>query len=53
MKRFLVYLNCKSVDDRQTESGARRCAAAWCKRYPANEGNVVEVYDAQTGTYII
>lgn len=53
MKRFLIYLNCKAVDDRQTEKGARRCASAWCKKYPANEGDVVEVYDAQTDTYII
>lgn len=50
---FLVILNCKAVDGRQTERGARRCASAWCKKYPANEGNVVEVYDAQTGIYII
>ena len=53
MKAFLIFLNCKAVDDRQTEKGARKCAAAWCKKYPANEGNVVEVYDAQTGTYVI
>ena len=49
MKRFLIYLNCKVVDERQTEKGARKCAAAWCKKYPFNEGNVVIVYDSQTG----
>lgn len=49
MKRFLIYLNCKAVDDRQTEKGARRCAAAWCKKYPANEGNVVYVVNTSTG----
>lgn len=53
MKAFLIYLNGKAVDDRQTEKGARECAAAWCKKYPAYEGNIVEVYDAQTDTYII
>lgn len=53
MKRFLIYLNGKAVDGRQTEKGARKCASAWCKKYPAYEGNIVEVYEAQTGIYII
>ena len=49
MKALLIFLNCKAVDARQTEKGARKCAAAWCKRYPANEGNVVYVVNTSTG----
>lgn len=50
---FLIYVNGKAVDCSQTEKDARKRAAAWCKKYPANEGNIVEVYDIQTGIYII
>lgn len=49
MKAFLIYLNGKAVDGRLTEKDARKCADAWCKKYPANEGNVVYVVNTSTG----
>lgn len=53
MKRYIIFLNGKAVDARQTEKGARKCASDWCKIYPAYDGNVVEVYEVETGIYII
>lgn len=45
MKRYHIWLNGKVVADRNTEKGARKCASDYCRKYPANEGNVVFIYD--------
>ncbi len=46
---FLIFVNGKAVAGRQTEQGARRCAAGYCKRFPATEGNVVYAENTSTG----
>lgn len=46
---FLIIVNGKAVAGRQTEKGARRCAAEYCKKFPATEGNVVWAANAETG----
>ena len=46
---FLIFVNGKAVASRQTEQGARKCAARYCKRFPATEGNVVWAAKAETG----
>ena len=46
---FLIIVNGKAVAGRQTEQGARRCAAGYCKKFPATEGNVVWAANAETG----
>lgn len=47
MKRYHIWLNGKVVASRYTEKGARKCASNYCKKYPANEGNVVVIYDSK------
>lgn len=46
---YLIFVNGKAVAGRQTEQGARRCAAEYCKKFPATEGNVVWAANAETG----
>lgn len=49
---YLIIVNGKAVAGRQTEKGARRCAAEYCKKYPATDGNVVYAENTLTGEEI-